>query len=232
MKITPIAIEPVILCWEERWNARFEQTQMGLCEGKSVTRQTQETATSTLNIISHSMAQTQRLGMRLGDLFRGGELILLEGQLGTGKTTFTQGLARGLGIDEVVNSPTFTLLKEYEGRPVDVPPEETGGNRASEAARLPQAPRVSPPLYHFDLYRLDDPEEILDLGFEDYFFGSGVCVVEWADKAKLLWPPDHLSIRIKMLSETKRGLLFTARGARYCTILEQFQKNTYATLSS
>jgi len=206
--------------------------QMGLCEGKRVTRQTQETATSTLNIISHSVAQTQRLGMRLGDLFHGGELILLEGQLGTGKTTFTQGIARGTGIDEVVNSPTFTLLKEYEGRPVAGPLEEAGSNHASEASRLPQAPQIGPPLYHFDLYRLDDPEEILDLGFEDYFFGSGVCVVEWADKAKLLWPRDHLAICIKMLSETKRSFLFTARGARYCTILEQFQKNTYATLSS
>lgn len=197
-----------------------------------MTRQTQETATSTLNIISHSMAQTQRLGMRLGDLFRGGELILLEGQLGTGKTTFTQGVAKGLGIDEVVNSPTFTLLKEYEGRPVTVSPEDAGSNHVTGASWLPEAPQVGPPLYHFDLYRLDDPEEILALGFEDYFFGSGVCVVEWADKARLLWPRDHLAIRIKMLSETKRGLLFTARGARYCTILEQFQKNTYATLSS
>ena len=197
-----------------------------------MTRQTQETATSTLNIISHSMAQTQRLGMRLGDLCRGGELILLEGQLGTGKTTFTQGIARGLGIDEVVSSPTFTLLKEYEGRPVAVSPGETDGNHASEVSRLPQVPHVGPPLYHFDLYRLDDPEEILALGFEDYFFSSGVCVVEWADKAQHIWPRDHVAIHIKMLSETKRGLLFTARGARYCTILEQFQKNTYATLSS
>jgi tRNA threonylcarbamoyladenosine biosynthesis protein TsaE len=198
----------------------------------SASRQTQETAQSTLDIISHSMAQTQRLGMRLGELCRGGELILLEGQLGTGKTTFTQGIAKGLNIDEVVNSPTFTLLKEYERQPVSPPPEEANGNHAFESPRLPEVPRLCPPLYHFDLYRLDDPEEILDLGFEDYFFGSGVCVVEWADKAQDIWPRDHIAIRIKMLSETKRGLLFTARGARYCTILEQFQKNTYATLSS
>jgi tRNA threonylcarbamoyladenosine biosynthesis protein TsaE len=197
----------------------------------SASRQTQETVQSTLDIISHSMAQTQRLGMRLGELCRGGELILLEGQLGTGKTTFTQGIAVGLDIEEVVNSPTFTLLKEYEGRPVSAP-EEANGNHAAESPPLPETPRLRPPLYHFDLYRLDDPEEILDLGFEDYFFGSGVCVVEWADKAKGIWPCDHVAIRIKMLSETKRGFLFTARGARYCTILEQFQKNTYATLSS
>lgn len=195
-----------------------------------MSRQTQETTTTTLDIISHSMAQTQRLGMRLGELCCGGELILLEGQLGTGKTTFTQGIAKGLNIDEVVNSPTFTLLKEYEGRPVSAL-EEANGNHVTEPP-LPESSRLRPPLYHFDLYRLDDPEEILDLGFEDYFFGSGVCVVEWADKAKGIWPRDHVAIRIKLLSETKRGLLFTARGARYCTILEQFQKNTYATLGS
>ena len=84
-----------------------------------MTRSQQE-ATSTLDIISHSSAQTERLGMRLGELLHGGELILLDGQLGTGKTTFTQGLARGMGITEIVSSPTFTLLKEYQGQPVSI----------------------------------------------------------------------------------------------------------------
>jgi len=176
---------------------------------------------SILDIISHSSAQTQRLGTRLGELLQGGELILLDGQLGTGKTTFTQGLAQGLGITEVVNSPTFTLLKEYSGQPRPVPVGQPNG---------PQ--RLGPPLYHFDLYRLDNPEEILDLGFEDYFYGMGVCVVEWADKADAFWPGEHLRIRMKMMSETKRGLLFTATSVRYSELLRQFQKNTYATTSS
>src|SRR5579885_2244049 len=82
----------------------------------------QEDVTCSLDVISHSEAQTQRLGVRLGELLRGGELILLNGQLGTGKTTFTQGLARGLHIDTVISSPTFTLLKEYPGQPL--PPSE------------------------------------------------------------------------------------------------------------
>src|SRR5258708_35234598 len=82
-------------------------------EGSIVTRHFQEEASSTLDIISHSAEQTQRLGMRLGELLEGGELLLLEGQLGTGKTTFTQGLALGLGITATITSPTFTLLKEY-----------------------------------------------------------------------------------------------------------------------
>ena len=195
-----------------------------------MTRHFQEAAINTLDIISHSSAQTQRLGMRLGELVRGGELLLLEGSLGTGKTTFTQGLARGIGITEVISSPTFTLLKEYPGQP--------GPTAQSEQAQVTlqhqqqERHRAGPALYHFDLYRLDDPEEILDLGFEDYFFGNGVCVVEWADKAELLWPDEHLRLRMKIMSETKRGLLFTATGLRYCELLQQFQKNTYATTSS
>lgn len=176
-------------------------------EGGIVTRHFQEAVTNTLDVISHSFAQTQRLGMRLGELLCGGELLLLDGSLGTGKTTFTQGLARGIGITEVINSPTFTLLKEYPGQ-------------------------SGPALYHFDLYRLDDPEEILELGFEDYFFGDGVCVVEWADKAELFWPAEHLRLHMKIMSETKRGLVFTAIGLRYCELLQQFQKNTYAATSS
>lgn len=174
--------------------------------------------TFTLDSISHGAAQTRRLGMRLGELLQGGELILLDGQLGTGKTTFTQGLAQGLGITDVISSPTFTLLKEYAGQ------LRTVGD--------PAVTQPGPPLYHFDLYRLDDPEEIFDLGFEDYFYGSGVSVVEWAGKAQLLWPDEHLHIRLKVLNETKRGLLFTATGSRYCELLRQFQKNAYANISS
>jgi tRNA threonylcarbamoyladenosine biosynthesis protein TsaE len=152
--------------------------------------------------------------MRLGALLRGGELLLLDGQLGTGKTTFTQGLAKGMGITDVVSSPTFTLLKEYTSQLRSHTQEETQRGLA---------------LYHFDLYRLDDPDEIIDLGFEDYFYGSDVCVVEWADKADLLWPAERLHIHLKMMSETERGLLFTAAGQRYYELLRQFY---YATASS
>ena len=199
-------------------------------EGSIVTRHFQEAAINTLDIISHSSAQTQRLGMRLGELLRGGELLLLEGSLGTGKTTFTQGLARGIGITEVISSPTFTLLKEYPGQPGPTTQREQA--QATLQHRQQERHQVGPALYHFDLYRLDDPEEILDLGFEDYFFGNGVCVVEWADKAELFWPAEHLRLHMKIMSETKRGLLFTATGLRYCELLHQFQKNTYAATSS
>jgi tRNA threonylcarbamoyladenosine biosynthesis protein TsaE len=190
-----------------------------------VTRHSQEDAIGTLDIISHSSAQTQRLGMRLGALMRGGELLLLDGQLGTGKTTFTQGLAQGMGITETVSSPTFTLLKEY---PV---PAERQTPAISLSAQQRQT--IRPALYHFDLYRLDDPAEMIDLGFEDYFFSTtGVCVIEWADKAEGFWSSEHLRIHLKMLSETKRGILFIATGKRYRELLQQFQKNSYATTST
>lgn len=187
----------------------------------------------TLDIISHSSAQTQRLGMRLGNLLHGGELLLLDGQLGTGKTTFTQGLAQGMGITETVNSPTFTLLKEYAGQSRSPSGEVQDGERKTRREQRRRPIQRGPALYHFDLYRLDDAEEMLDLGFEDYFTtGDGVCVVEWADKAEALWPVERLHIQMKILSETKRGLLFIATGTRYCELLRQFQKNTYATASS
>lgn len=186
-----------------------------------MTNSFQEEATKTLDIVSHSPAQTQRLGMRLGELLQEGDLLLMDGGLGTGKTTFTQGLAKGMHIFETISSPTFTLLKEYSG--------------PSSLLEEPAQSRSELHLYHFDLYRLDDPAEMLDLGFEDYFSGSGVCVVEWAGKADQLWRtayPEHLRIRMKVISETKRGLLFTATSAHYCSLLRQFQKNSYATLSS
>jgi tRNA threonylcarbamoyladenosine biosynthesis protein TsaE len=182
-----------------------------------LTKNTQEENSCVLDSVSHSAEQTQRLGMRLGELLEGGELLLLEGQLGTGKTTFTQGLALGLDITATITSPTFTLLKEYPGQP------------RQARADLPERIGPGPALYHFDLYRLDDPAEIFDLGFDDYFYGNGVSIVEWADRADLYWPTDHLRIRLKMLSETKRGLLFTATGAHYCELLRQLQKITYVT---
>ncbi len=184
-------------------------------ESSLVAGDTQGKDALTLNILSHSSAQTQLLGMHLGELLRGGELLLLDGQLGVGKTTFTQGLAQGLGITATITSPTFTLLKEYLGqvRRMQDTQENTKG----------------PALYHFDLYRLDDPEEIFDLGFEDYFYDTtGVCVVEWAEKADGLWVPETLRIALSIYSETERMLVFTANGARYSELLRQFQKNIHA----
>lgn len=179
----------------------------------------QEKSTCTLDIISSSSAQTQHLGTRLGELLHGGELILLKGQLGSGKTTFTQGLAKGMQITDVISSPTFTLLKEYRSQ------SDTAERVARRLGCLQS--QVST-LYHFDLYRLDDPNEVSELGFEDYVYNpdpsSGVCIVEWADKADAFWPVERLSIYLNALDETRRALLFVATGAHYCTLLQQFSE--------
>jgi tRNA threonylcarbamoyladenosine biosynthesis protein TsaE len=127
------------------------------------------------------------LGERLGRAALPGDLILLRGDLGAGKTTLTQGVARGLGITNAVNSPTFTLIKEYVGRL---------------------------PLYHVDLYRLDALAEIEALGIEDYLERGGVCVVEWADRANPLWPADWLRIDLCAEGERTRRLIVTCAGAR------------------
>jgi tRNA threonylcarbamoyladenosine biosynthesis protein TsaE len=186
-------------------------------DGDSNNMDSQEPVTCRLEFISQSALYTQHLGRCLGELLHGGELLLLDGQLGAGKTTFTQGLAKGMNILAVVNSPTFTILKEY-------------GREPSGQASSPAGDTLA--LYHFDLYRLDEPEEMIDLGFEEYFDGSGVCVVEWADKATNFWPIERLYIHLTALDEVKRVLLFVATGSCYCELLQQFQKKIYATVSS
>ena len=105
--------------------------------------------------LSRSVEQTQQLGSRLADGLTGGAVVAFTGDLGAGKTAFTQGIARGLGIGERVTSPTFTIVNEYEG------------------GRLP--------LFHFDMYRLSSSEELFDIGWEDYLARGGVCVVEWSE---------------------------------------------------
>lgn len=108
-------------------------------------------------IDSNSPEDTFALGEKLGSIVKKGDIICLNGDLGVGKTVFTKGLAKGLGVDDMVNSPTFTIVKEYMGRL---------------------------PLYHFDVYRISDSSEMDEIGYEDYFFGDGVCIIEWPD---IIW---------------------------------------------
>ncbi len=147
-------------------------------------------------LISHSPEQTQELGTRLGGLAMPGDVYLLTGNLGAGKTCLTQGIAWGLGIKEYAASPSFIIVRELYGRL---------------------------PLYHIDLYRLDHIEEIADLGLDDYFNANGVCVVEWADKALALLPAENMLIEITLLSDTERLIQFKPNGKRYLDILEQLK---------
>ena len=118
-----------------------------------------------------SEKETRELGERLGRNAVPGNIYTLTGDLGTGKTVFTQGFARGLGISEHVNSPTFTIVQEYDG------------------GRLP--------FYHFDVYRIGDIEEMDEIGYEDYFYGNGVCLIEWAELIEELLPERRTEVRIE-----------------------------------
>ncbi len=122
-------------------------------------------------IESFCTKDTFELGKQIGMTAKSGEVYCLNGDLGTGKTVFTQGFAEGLNVSEQVNSPTFTILQEY-----------TDG-------RLP--------FYHFDVYRLEESEEMEEIGYLDYFYGDGVCLIEWADQIKELLPKERIEIQIK-----------------------------------
>jgi len=147
-------------------------------------------------ITSRSPEETQDFGARLGELAQPGDILLLVGELGAGKTCLTQGIARGLGIREYATSPSFVVVRELYGRL---------------------------PLYHMDFYRLENLEEIADLGPDDYFYGQGVSVVEWADKGLSLLPPEHLLVEMSYVSDTGRRLKLKARGKRYRELVAELK---------
>jgi tRNA threonylcarbamoyladenosine biosynthesis protein TsaE len=149
-----------------------------------------------LKLITHSPEETRELGVGLGELARPGDICLLSGDLGVGKTCLTQGIAWGLGSQEYALSPTFVLMREIHGRL---------------------------PLYHIDLYRLDRIEEISDLGLDDYLYGNGLCVIEWAEKGFSVLPAGHLLIKIEYRSDTERSFHFFPRGKRYQELLDQLR---------
>ena len=135
--------------------------------------------------------ETQALGELIGRSARPGMVIALIGDLGTGKTTLTKSIARGLGVTETVTSPTFNIIREYR------------------SGRLP--------LYHFDVYRIGDPDEMFELGYEEYFYGDGICVVEWADIIEELLPEDAVTIRIdRGASEEEREYRITWEDENLC----------------
>jgi tRNA threonylcarbamoyladenosine biosynthesis protein TsaE len=137
-------------------------------------------------IMTNTPEETGEFAERLARYLKAGDVITLEGDLGAGKTTFTKGLAKGLGVKKTVNSPTFTIIKEYKGRM---------------------------PLYHMDVYRLDDSFE--DLGFEEYFEGGGVTVVEWAHLIEDQLPQELLGLSIYREGDTTRKIVLKPYGERY-----------------
>ncbi|MBE6115143.1 MAG: tRNA (adenosine(37)-N6)-threonylcarbamoyltransferase complex ATPase subunit type 1 TsaE [Erysipelotrichaceae bacterium] len=137
--------------------------------------------------------ETMQLAEKLGNIVTAGTLITLEGDLGAGKTTFTKGLGKGLGIKRPINSPTFTIMKIYEG------------------GRLP--------LYHIDAYRLEGLEQ--DLGFEEFIYGEGVCVIEWYMFIEDLLPEDRLEIKIEYEGEDARKITIIPHGNMYEELVKE-----------
>ncbi|HPX32103.1 MAG TPA: tRNA (adenosine(37)-N6)-threonylcarbamoyltransferase complex ATPase subunit type 1 TsaE [Erysipelotrichaceae bacterium] len=146
----------------------------------------------TIKVITKSALETKQLAEKLAEFLFAGSLVTLSGQLGAGKTTFTQGLGKGLNIKKNITSPSFTLLKIYQG---DLP------------------------LYHIDAYRLEGLKQ--DLGFEEYIAADGVCVIEWSNFISDLLPKERINIEINILEDDSRELLITANGKKYERILEK-----------
>lgn len=152
-----------------------------------------------LIITTRGPEQTKLWGERLGKYLEKGDIVCLIGGLGVGKTLFGQGVAKGLGVtDEYVTSPTFLMMREYH------------------TSRLP--------LFHFDLYRLESIRELYDLGYEEYFFGDGVTIIEWAEKIQELIPIEYLRVEITWINENTREINFIPYGEHYQQIVHHLKK--------
>lgn len=132
-----------------------------------------------MKIVTDSEASTIKLGENIGKVLEPGDIISLTGDLGAGKTQLTKGIAAGLGVVDYVTSPTFIIVNEYEGRI---------------------------PLYHFDVYRINDIQEMYEIGFDEYLFGKGVCVIEWGDIVSDLLPEKIIRINMKKVDDNIREI--------------------------
>lgn len=146
-------------------------------------------------LISEQENTTLKIGHKIGSLLKAGDVVCLTGDLGAGKTTMTKAIAKALGVEEDVTSPTFIIIHEYTGRL---------------------------PVYHFDVYRIKRLEEMEDLGYEEYFYGDGVCLVEWASEIESLIPEERLWIDIKRAGEDKHRIIdLEGTNAHFKQIIEE-----------
>ena len=145
-------------------------------------------------VITNSASETRELGVRLAEQLKAGDVILMDGELGAGKSELARGVAKGLGVQETVTSPSFTILNVYESGRV--------------------------PLYHFDWYRLESAEELYELGMDEYLGGDGIALVEWPERCPDAVPEECLVIRIKAEGENTRRITEEYRGGSGKILLE------------
>lgn len=145
-------------------------------------------------IICNNTKETEKFGLALGSKLKGSDVICLNGDLGAGKTTLTKSIGKGMGIDDYITSPTFNIINEYYS---DLN------------------------LYHFDTYRLENVDDVEYLGFDEYFYSDGVCIIEWADRIKEFLPDQYLELNIKKIDDDKREIELVAFGDRPAEILEE-----------
>ncbi|WP_352418324.1 tRNA (adenosine(37)-N6)-threonylcarbamoyltransferase complex ATPase subunit type 1 TsaE [Proteiniborus sp.] len=151
-----------------------------------------------LRINVDNLKETERIGFILGKLLTGGEVVCMTGDLGAGKTTMTQSIAKGLDVEDYVTSPTFTIINEYSGRC---------------------------PLYHFDVYRINDVDEMYDLGYEEYFYSRGVSVIEWANIIEEILPEERLNIEISKKDNNEgREIIISGNGEKHINIIEKIKE--------
>lgn len=151
-----------------------------------------------IKLITKSPEETASIGYKLGSLLKAGDILCMDGDLGAGKTTMTQSITKGLEVDDYVTSPTFTIVNEYMGRV---------------------------PVYHFDVYRIGDVDEMYDIGFDEYIHSEGVCIIEWSKIIEEILPENRLEIKLNRRDEENvRELSFIAYGERYEQMIEELMK--------
>ncbi|EYE89574.1 ATP-binding protein [Fervidicella metallireducens AeB] len=148
-----------------------------------------------MNIITKSPEETYELGIKIGKNLIVGDVISLNGDLGAGKTHLTKGIAEGMGVKDYITSPTFTIVNEYCGRL---------------------------PLYHFDVYRIDDIQEMYEIGFDEYLYGNGACIIEWGNIVKELLPSNTIYINVYKIDDTVRE--FEIKSDRNLEFLKEMRK--------
>lgn len=151
-----------------------------------------------MEFIIENKEKTKCFGEYLGSLLQKGDVICLNGDLGTGKTTMSKSIGFGMGIEDYITSPTFAIINEYYG---------------------------NLNLYHFDTYRLTSDADVEYLGFDEYFYGDGVCIIEWADRIKDALPENYLEINLERIDEEKRKYNLVAVGKRAEELLEELKNN-------